>query len=142
MPTIPLRQLMPCLQGVIPAVLATCSAQGEPNLGHLSQVSFVDDDHVAVSNQFFGKTMRNLLENPLGTILVPHPDSGATFKLLVQFEATVEDGPLFEEASAQIEAIASLTGMDDVFELRSLAVLRVLEISEVPSRAGLGGDGR
>ena len=62
--TVTLRELARSLEGLIPPVLATCSASGEPNLTYLSSVLVLDDDHVVVSNQFFGKTVTNLDENP------------------------------------------------------------------------------
>ena len=55
--SIPLAEIARCFEGEIPAILATCSAAGEPNVGHLSQVFLVDDQHVAISNQFFTKTV-------------------------------------------------------------------------------------
>ena len=66
-----------------PPVLATCSAAGEPNLTYLSSAQVLDDDHVVLSNQFFGKTVANL-ERTAGLRArpgrrdrshVPHPDA-------------------------------------------------------------------
>ena len=59
-----LRAIAPCFEGVVPSIIATASADGTPNVTHLSKVHLVDDEHVALSNQFFSKTMRNLAENP------------------------------------------------------------------------------
>ena len=42
-----------CLEGVIPAVLATAAADGTPNCTHVSQMMYVDARHVAMSFQFF-----------------------------------------------------------------------------------------
>ena len=55
--SIPLAEIARCFEGEIPTVLATCSAAGEPNVVHLSRVYLVDDHHVAISNQFFSKTV-------------------------------------------------------------------------------------
>jgi adenylate cyclase len=55
-----LRELHLCFEGVIPAVIATASADGVPNVTYLSRVRIVDDDRIALSNQFFSKTARNL----------------------------------------------------------------------------------
>ncbi len=55
-----LDALRPCLEGVIPATLATCSAEGIPNATYVSQMQYVDPRHVALSFQFFNKTRENL----------------------------------------------------------------------------------
>jgi hypothetical protein len=132
--TIPLASISRCFEGTIPALIATSSPTGEPNLAHLSQVFLVDADHVATSNQFFGKTMTNLAENPLAVLLCPDPLDLATYKLLLQHERSERDGALFESAGASIDAIAALTGMADVFALRAIDVFRVLDVSVAPSR--------
>jgi adenylate cyclase len=115
-----------CFDGVIPPVIATCSSSGEPNVTHLSQLFLVDADHIATSNQFFGKTTANLAENPLASVLITDSASYDTFHLDLRFERTETDGPLFDELRQGIEAIASLMHMDDVFVLRGADVYRVV----------------
>jgi len=133
--TIALAAIGRCFEGTIPAVIATSSATGEPNLAHLSQVFLVDDSHIATSNQFFAKTMANLAENPLAVLLCPDPVDLATYKLIVEHERSERAGSLFESAGASIDAIAALTGMSDVFALRAIDVFRVLDVSVAVSRA-------
>lgn len=137
--SIALADIAACLQGEIPSILATCSADGEPNLVHLSQVLLVDDDHVAISNQFLGKTAKNLAANPMATMLCVDPVTGASYKLLARYERCERDGPRFDAARAQLDAIAALTGMQDVFTLHSIDVFRVLDASEVPSQRAMPG---
>ena len=67
-PDIRLSQLSRCFEGAIPAVVATASADGTPNVTYLSRVQSVDDERVALSNQFFSKTARNLAENPRASV--------------------------------------------------------------------------
>ena len=39
----------PCLQGMFPSWITTCSADGEPNTTVISQIWYVDEEHVALS---------------------------------------------------------------------------------------------
>jgi hypothetical protein len=130
---IPLTAIRHCFEGVIPAVIATASAAGEPNVTHLSRVHLVDDEHVALSNQFFSKTMRNLAENPVASALLIDPLAFEEYRLGLQYERTERRGPLFERLHRDIEAIAALTGMTGVFKLRSADVYRVIEIDRLPT---------
>ena len=132
--TLTLNDIPRCLQGVIPSIIATSSAAGEPNVAHLSQVFFVDEHHVAASNQFFSKTIANLAANPLAMLVCPDPVDLVSYKILVRHEGTQVEGPLFDAACASIDAIAALTGMADVFALKAMDVFRVLDIEAVPSR--------
>ncbi|WP_261320948.1 pyridoxamine 5'-phosphate oxidase family protein [Rhizobium leguminosarum] len=67
---IPLDRLRDSFEGVIPSVIATTDADGMPNISYLSHVHFVDETHVALSNQFFSKTATNVARNGLATVMV------------------------------------------------------------------------
>jgi adenylate cyclase len=71
----PLRSIMAGFQGVIPSPVTTASADGEPNITYVSVVRFLDDERVAISNQFLGKTTRNLDVNPSLTVRVVDPET-------------------------------------------------------------------
>ena len=96
--TVELSDIAGCFQGSIPSIIATSSSDGEPNVAHLSQVFLVDDQHVATSNQFFAKTMANLAENPLATLMCPDPADLTSYKLLVRHVGTQREGALFDAA--------------------------------------------
>ena len=57
-------EIKPVMENGIPAIVVTCSADGIPNATIISQVYYVDETHVALSFQFFNKTIRNVRENP------------------------------------------------------------------------------
>lgn len=126
-----LEDLWPCLQGVIPAALSTCSRDGIPNITFISQVYYVDRAHVAISFQFFNKTHRNVRENPLACAMLLDPRSFQAYRLSLRYDHSEDSGPLFEAMSLQLQAIASYAGMTDVFRLRAADVYQVLRIERV-----------
>lgn len=125
---IALKDLGPCFQGIIPAILATCGLDGEPNVTYLSQVYSVDERHVALSCQFFNKTRRNVEENPYATVILNHPVTLEAWRLHLRYIRSEFDGPLFDTMALRIQVIASHTGMAGVFRLVSADVYEVLSI--------------
>ena len=123
-----------CLDGAIPGTIATCAADGVPNAAYLSQVQYVDAEHVALSWQFFNTTRRNILANPVARVALIDPGTAAHYRLLLQYLRTEEEGPLFEIMKAKLAGIASHTGMAGVFRLLGADLYRVLEIEQVPGR--------
>ena len=126
-----LPTLRRCFEGAIPATIATCSRDGTPNVSYISEVHYVDRQHVALSFQFFSKTRQNVLENPRATVVVIHPDTGAQYKLAVRYLRTEDSGPLFECMKAKLAGLASHAGMTGVFKLRGSDVYRVESVTEV-----------
>lgn len=120
-----------CFQGLIPSVIATAGADGEPNVTYLSHTYLVDAQHVALSRQFFNKTTRNVEQNPVVTLIVYHPISFRAYRIRASFERSETSGNLFDTMSARIEVIASHTGMTGVFRLISADVYRILSLEEV-----------
>ena len=96
---------------------------------------YVDPEHVALSNQFFSKTIQNVRSNPLAQITLITPATGRQVRLDARFERVEDSGDLFEQMRAEIDAIASLMGMQSVFRLRSVDVYRVLHAAYVASDA-------
>jgi adenylate cyclase len=127
-----LADIAPCFEGAIPAVIATASADGTPNVTYLSKVRMVDDDRVALSNQFFSKTARNLVENPRADILLLDPRNYDQYRLALVYERTDRRGPVFERLRHDIDVAAALEGMQDVYRLRAADVYRVTSIEQTP----------
>lgn len=124
-----------CLEGALPGVMATCSADGAPNVAFLSQAEYVDGRHLALSYQFFNTTRRNILENPNARLIVTDPRTAERYRLLLRYLRTETGGPLFERMKAKLAGVASHSGMGDVFRLLGSDVCRVLEIERVPGPA-------
>jgi len=121
-----------CLEGVIPGQIATCDSDSMPNLAYLSQVQFIDNEHVALSYQFFNCTRQNVLAgSPVRLLLTDHL-TGAQYRLRLEYLRTETAGPLFEQMKAKLAGIASHTGMSDVFHLLGSDVYRILDIKQVP----------
>ena len=121
-----------CLEGIIPGHIATCDAEGMPNLAYLSQVQYIDNRHVALSYQFFNRTRQNVLAgSPVRLLLTSHL-SGAQYRLTLQYLRTEQAGPLFEQMKAKLAGIAAHTGMSKVFELLGADIYRVQAIEQVP----------
>jgi hypothetical protein len=124
-------EIRPVLENGIPVILATCSADGIPNVSIVSEVHYVDPEHVALSFQFFSKTIRNVRENPRASLILNDHMGGRRWVLDVLYERSETEGALFDAMEMQIEAIASVTGMSGIFKLQAADVYRVLRVDVV-----------
>lgn len=127
-----LSDLRRCFEGAVPAVISTCDLDGVVNVAYLSQVHYLDEEHVALSFQFFNTTRRNILVNPGATILVVDPITAQHHLLHIAYIKTVSEGPLFETMKARLAGIASHSGMSDVFRLKGADIYHVRRIESLP----------
>ena len=125
-------EIRPVLENGMPAVMVTCSADGIPNVTVISQVYYVDEEHAALSFQFFSKTIRNVRENPRAYVCVTDAAGQVEWVLQLAFERSETSGAIFDAMDMQIEAIASATGMSGIFKLRAADVYRVLSVEKRP----------
>ncbi|HWE67568.1 MAG TPA: GAF domain-containing protein [Acidimicrobiales bacterium] len=123
--SIPLASIQPAFEGLIPATIASCSAEGIPNVSYLSIVRRIDSERIAVTNQFFSKTSRNVRHNPYVVIRVVNPNDLAQYDLEARYLHSESSGELFEDVRVQLDAIAAQTGMAGTFRLRSVDILHV-----------------
>jgi hypothetical protein len=128
-------EIRAALDNGLPALMVTCSADGTPNATIISKVYFVDDTHVALSFQFFNKTIRNVRENPRAWAGVTDYLARADWTMDLEFERSETTGPIFDAMDMQIEAIASATGMSGIFKLRAADIYRVLGVERVPHQS-------
>jgi len=126
-----LSSISRCFQGVIPSLIASADAHGLPNVTYVSQVYLLDEKHVALSQQFFNKTRRNLAENPHATAEITDPLTLQAYRLRLKFLRSEKSGPLFDTMKLRIQAIASHTGMDGVFRLIAADIFEVLRAEKV-----------
>src|SRR5207247_2173726 len=115
-------EIKPAMQGVIPSHVVTCSRDGAPNATSISQVYYVDPDHVALSHQFFNKTVRNVRENPRAVVWVISPETFDAWDLEVGYNHSETSGQVLEAKDMHLEAIVSEVGLPDTAELRATYV--------------------
>ncbi len=121
-----------CFGGAVPGVLATAGSGGMPNITYLTRAHRVGSDRIALSNQFMSKTARNIAANPRASLLLLDPVTYEEFRLSLVYERTERRGHVFEELRTDVDAIAALEGMQDVFRLRAADIFRVVDIVRVP----------
>jgi uncharacterized protein len=126
------QAIRPALDNGVPCLMVTCSADGTPNATVISQVHYVDETRVALSFQFFSKTIRNVRENPRAWAGVMDVVGQVDWELDLEFERSETEGPIFDAMDMQIEAIASATGMSGIFKLRAADIYRVLSVEKRP----------
>lgn len=119
------------MENGVPALLATCSAQGIPNTTIISQVYWVDPHQVALSFQFFSKTIRNVRENPKASLCLSDLENGHHWLLDIEYVRSETEGPIFDAMDMQIEAIASTTGMAGIFKLKAADIYRVEKVRRI-----------
>lgn len=124
------EEMISALQGVFPSCLNTIDAQGIPNTSYISQVHYIDDKHVALSNQFFNKSMQNIQETKTISVNVMTPENLDSWYLHLDYVRSETEGDLFEDMSMKLEVIASMSGMENVFELKAAEVFKVIKVSK------------
>ena len=120
-----------CFEGIVPATICSCAADGTPNVTYLSIVHRLDEWHVGLSYQFFNKTRKNVLENPMVQVIVVSPETADQYRLDLQYERTEVAGTVFHRMSTRLVAVATQTGMSQIFTLRGVDVYRVLDCRPV-----------
>ena len=126
------EEIRDVLENGVPVVLATCSRDGVPNVSIVSQVYYVDPGRVAISFQFFNKTIRNVRENPHAQVVLNDLAGGLHWILDLEYDHSETEGPIFDAMNLEIEAIAGATGMKGIFKLRAADLYRVRRVELVP----------
>ena len=125
---VPFESIRDCLRSGIPGSLAACTADGIPHISYVSRVRYLDHERVAMSRQLFNRVPPSTFSQAL--IACP---TGAQFQLDLHHLHTATEGDDFDEIRANLDAIASQTGMGPAFRLRGLDVHRVLRCTAVSS---------
>ena len=76
-----------CLEGAMPASVATCAPDGTPNVWYLSQVSLRRPRTSRCRSSSSTRRAQNMLANPRATVLVIDPGPAARFRLALRLPA-------------------------------------------------------
>ena len=125
---IKLEEIMPALQGVIPSIVATFSLDHVPNVTYISQIYYVDTSHVALSYQFFNKTIRNVRENPMLVAILTCPVHYNLYKITLRYKESQTSGEIFDNMSMQLDALAIVQKKEHIFKLRAADIYEVISI--------------
>ena len=131
-----LEGIASCFEGMIPASICSCSREGTPNLTYLSIVHRIDGRHVGLSYQFFNKTRANVLQNAAVQVMVVSPTNMRQYRLDLRYERTETEGVIFDRMKTRLDAVASQTGMSQVFRLRGVDIFEVLDCRPINARTG------
>ena len=76
------------------------------------------------------KLEKNISQNPFAFATITNPASFDSYTLELKYNRTESEGDLFDEMDMKLEAIASMSGMSGVFELKGADIYTVLSISK------------
>lgn len=77
-------------EGVVPAALCTICEDGAPHICFVSQVEYLDDQHVALSYQFLNRSRRNVLATRRAALSVCDPYTAASITLQLEYRRTLK----------------------------------------------------
>jgi len=123
-------ELQGAFQGILPGVITTVSKENIPNLSYISQVHYIDNEHLAISWQFFNKTYKNIKDNPYFSVVVTSPTTFSQWKIDMNFIEALTEGDLFDEVELALEAIASMYKAEDIFKLQAIMIGKIVAIEQ------------
>jgi hypothetical protein len=114
----------------VPAVVASASAEGVPDIAYKGSMMVWDDEHLAFWERAHGTTLRNLEQNPQACVLYRNPAQRINWKFFGRVELH-RGGELREKIMARTVQVE----LDRDPERRGVAVLievdRVIEAGKV-----------
>jgi len=119
------------IKEVIPALVATASKEGKPNVSPKGSFRVLDDEHVAFAEMASPNTIANLKENPQVAVLVFDPDTWGGCRISGKAEI-LESGDLVDSFKAQFAPLK--------MEVRSVVRIAVENVTMMPPmKAGARG---
>ena len=87
-----------------PALVATASKTGKPNVSPKGSFAVLDDEHVMFAEMASPRTMANLKENPQVSAIVFDPATRKGCRIWGKVEEILDSGDLFEKVKADYAA--------------------------------------
>ncbi len=121
-----------------PALVATASASGMPDLAYKGSLMVLDDDHLAFWERAHGTTLQNLRQNPQASALYWNPTARISWKFFGVAELLTAGARRMEimGRTVQIE-------LDRDPERKGVAVViridKVIQLGQVVMERGSGG---
>jgi adenylate cyclase len=81
--------------------------------------------------------VRNLAENPRASVLLIDPVNYDQYRATLVYERTERRGAIFDRLREDVDAVAAVTGMQDVFKLRAADIYRVTDLERISGGAPL-----
>jgi len=101
------KRMRELFEKVPTAILATATQDGVPNAVPVGAKKVLDDETILISDQFFNKTLENLIANPRVAITFWEGHEGYQIKGTVAVETT---GQRFEETARWIDEKSARAG--------------------------------
>ncbi len=116
-------------------ILATASKDGIPNAVPVGAKKVIDNETILISNQYFGKTLKNMNENPNAALTFwdTKTHEGYQIKGFVTIETS---GKRFEETAAWIDEMGK--AVNKPLKSKGAVILKISEIYCVTSGADAG----
>jgi predicted pyridoxine 5'-phosphate oxidase superfamily flavin-nucleotide-binding protein len=114
-------------------VLSTVSEDGTPNAVPVGAKKIIDDETILMSNQFFNKTLANMMANPRVAVTFWEESEGYQMKGFVTIETS---GQRFEDTARWIEEMSGKLGFP--LTSKGAVILRIEEIYGVAPGPGAG----
>ncbi len=115
------------------AVLATATADGQPNAVPVGAKKIIDDETILISDQFFNKTLANMKSNPKVAVSFWEGHEGYQFKGSITIETS---GKRYEETAAWIEEMGNKAGVP--LKSKGAVILKIDEIYGLAPGPGAG----
>ncbi|TDF97082.1 LuxR C-terminal-related transcriptional regulator [Paenibacillus piri] len=119
-------EIMRAFKGMFPSTIVTVSRDDIPNIANLTRVWPVDNEHIAIANQFLNKTLINLNENPLAMLKMADPNDLLHWELELRYIRFEAEGPLYTRVQHDLQAVYWMAGAPDSVPLRSVLLFQVL----------------